>query len=143
MIWKIPFEIDALNHFAPNTIAETLDIRFVDAGEDFLVATMPVDHRTVQPMGLLHGGASVVLAETLGSIASTLCISPDENAAAVGIEVNANHLRSVTQGKVKGIVRPIRVGRKIHVWEIDIFDEKERKCCVSRLTTMVVPYSPK
>ncbi|MEL6276006.1 MAG: hotdog fold thioesterase, partial [Bacteroidota bacterium] len=105
----------------------------------YLVAEMPVDHRTVQPMRLLHGGASVALAETLGSVASLLCVEDITKKAPVGIEINANHLRSVREGgKVTGTARPIRIGRSIHVWQIDIKDERDRLVCTSRLTTMVV-----
>jgi 1,4-dihydroxy-2-naphthoyl-CoA hydrolase len=138
MIWKMPFTLQGLNTLMNGTIGGHLDIKFVDSGDDFLEAEMPVDQRTVQPFGLLHGGASVVLSETLGSVAAMLCIPEDSGQMAVGIEVNANHLRAVRKGKVTGVVRPIRVGNKVQVWEIEIFDERKRKTCVSRLTTMTV-----
>ena len=100
---------------------------------------MPVGPKTVQPMRLLHGGASVVLAETLGSIASWLACDPSEINGAVGIEINANHIKSAKEGDiVTGIVKPIKVGKTIHVWEINIYDSSEQLCCVSRLTTMIL-----
>jgi len=99
---------------------------------------MPVDHRTVQPFGILHGGASVVLAETLGSVASTLCLKDITKQTAVGLEINANHLRSVRKGYVYGKVTPIRVGRSIHVWNIEIKDDNGKVSAISRLTTMII-----
>ena len=101
-------------------------------------ATMPVDHRTKQPYGLLHGGASVALAETLGSVASWLVINP-EFFIGVGMEVNANHLRSVKEGIVTGICTPIHIQGKTHVWDIKIYDDKEQLCCVSRMTVAILP----
>ena len=119
-IWKIPFTLDDLNSRAGDTLIGHLGIQYTEIGDDYLVATMPVDHRTIQPVGILHGGASVVLAETLGSLAAALAL----NAPVVGIEVNANHLKSVSEGHVTGKVIPIRMGRKIQVWEIRISNEK-------------------
>ncbi|MCL4693172.1 MAG: hotdog fold thioesterase, partial [Candidatus Hydrogenedentes bacterium] len=107
----------------------------------YLEATMPVDTRTVQPMGLLHGGASVVLAETLGSVASVLCIDTDTHYC-VGLEVNANHIRAVRDGVVTGRVTPIHVGRSTHVWDIRIRDDRDRPVCVCRLTMAVLPRKP-
>jgi 1,4-dihydroxy-2-naphthoyl-CoA hydrolase len=121
-----------------NTILETLGIEIIEKGEDFLVGKMPVDSRTVQPMRLLHGGANVVLAETLGSIASLMIINPEEEIS-VGLDVNANHIRSVKSGWVKGIARPLSLGSKIHVWEIKITDEDDKLTCVSRLTVSILP----
>lgn len=115
-----------------------IDINFIEAGDDFLRATMPVDARTHQPYGLLHGGASVALAETMGSVASMLCVDPSENGA-VGIEINANHVRGVKSGIVAGTVRPLHVGRSTHVWEIRIENEDGKLVCVSRLTVAVIP----
>jgi len=104
-----------------------------------LIATMPVDHRTVQPMRLLHGGASVVLAESIGSTASVLCIDDITKKGVVGLEINANHLRSVKEGnKVFGKVIPIKIGRTIHVWQIEITNEEGKPTCVSRLTVAVI-----
>ena len=119
------------------TIAEILDIRFTEVGADFIKATMPVDHRTHQPYGLLHGGASCVLAETLGSIASAKVIDP-EKFICVGIEINANHIRSVRSGLVTGITTPIHIGASTHVWDIKIYDERDKLICVSRLTVAIL-----
>lgn len=120
-----------------NTIGELLDIRFTEVGPDFLKATMPVDHRTHQPYGLLHGGASCVLAETIGSVASAKVIDP-KKFICVGIEINANHVRSVRNGLVTGITTPIHIGASTHVWDIKIYDEREKLVCVSRLTVAVL-----
>lgn len=138
MIWKQEFTLEGINQICQNTLVDHLDIVFTDFGDNYLEATMPVDHRTVQPARLLHGGASVALAETIGSVASMLCIPDIETHMAVGVEINANHLRSATQGRVKGRVTPLRIGRKLHVWEIRITDERKRLLCVSRLTIAVV-----
>ena len=128
-----PAELDALS---AGTAIERLGIVFTELGDDFLRATMPVDARTVQPYGLLHGGASVLLAETLGSSAGMLCVGEGE--ACVGIEINANHLQAVTGGLVTGTARPLHVGRRTQVWEIRIEDGQGRLACVSRLTLAVV-----
>ncbi len=139
-IWKHDFTLEALNASGRNTLMEHLDIELIDSGDDYLEARMPVDERTVQPMGILHGGASVVLAETLGSLASTLCIEDLSKQTAVGVEINANHLRSVPAGQVViGRVSPIRVGRTIQVWQIDIRNAEGKAVCVSRLTIAIVP----
>lgn len=137
-IWKQDVTIDALNSMNKNTMGESIGLEFTIIGDDFLEATIPVDHRTVQPMGLLHGGASVAMAETLGSIAGVLVLEDTKKQAVVGIEINANHLRSATQGKVTGKVTPIRIGRSIQVWRIVIRDERNHHICESRLTTMVI-----
>lgn len=137
-IWAVTPTLDALNASSANTLVEHLGINITRFGDDFLEATMPVDHRTKQPMGLLHGGANVVLAETLGSIASMLCIADHSSQMPVGLEINANHLRSVTGGQVTGRVTPIRVGRSVHVWQIDIRDDQGKLSCVSRLTISIV-----
>lgn len=118
-------------------MGEHLGIEFVELGPDFLKASMPVDSRTKQPFGLLHGGASVVLAETLGSVASALIVNRDEFMC-VGLEVNANHLRSVSQGVVTGMCTPIHIGSSTHIWDIRIQDERNRLICVSRLTVAVL-----
>jgi len=137
-IWKQQTTITFLNSMGKDSLGEHIGIEFIEIGDDFLVAKMPVDHRTVQPFGILHGGASVVLAETLGSVASTLCLEDMTKQTAVGLEINANHLRSVRSGFVYGKVTPIRVGRSIHVWNIEITDDKGKVSAISRLTTMVV-----
>nr|WP_304438247.1 hotdog fold thioesterase [Pedobacter sp. Leaf176] len=137
MMWYKNFTIDDLNSRPKNHIGGLLDIKFTEIGEDFIVGTMPVDERTHQPAGILHGGASVVLAETLGSIASYMCIDP-EKYVAVGLEVNANHLRPVKHGLVKGICKPLHLGAKTQVWEIKIYDERGKMNCISRLTVAII-----
>lgn len=126
-----------LNQYSPNTMAETLGIEFTFVGEDYLEAKMPVDHRTHQPMGLLHGGASVALAETMGSVAAMCCIDTTKQYC-VGLEINANHLRSVKEGYVKGITKPIHVGKKTQVWEIRISSDSGDLVCISRITLAVL-----
>jgi uncharacterized protein (TIGR00369 family) len=121
---------------SPGTAMAPLGIVFTEVGPDYLRATMPVDARTRQPYGLLHGGASVLLAETLGSSAGMLCV--DEDSIVVGIEINANHLRGVRDGRVTGTARPLHLGRSTQVWEIRIEDDGGRLVCVSRLTLAVV-----
>lgn len=137
MIWAQRPTLEQLQKICEGTMCEFLDMRFTEVGDDFLVATMPVDHRTKQPAGLLHGGASVALAESLGSIASALCLS-DKTKMPVGIEINANHLKSATSGRVTGKVSPLRTGRSLHVWNIEISNEKNELVCVSRLSVMIV-----
>ena len=136
-IFKSGITIDYLNQFATNTLAENLGIRFTRIGEDFIEATMPVDRRTHQPMGLLHGGASVALAETLGSVAATLCVD-DSKQFCVGLEINANHLKGIREGEVTGVTKPIHIGKKTQVWEIRILNEKGELVCVSRITLAVL-----
>ena len=119
-------------------MAAHLGMEFTEVGDDYLVAKMPVDHRTMQPYKILHGGASVALAETLGSVASHLLVK-DEKEQAVGLEINANHIRPVNKGYVYGTARPLHIGRKTHVWEIRIVDERDKLVCISRLTTAIVP----
>ncbi|MDH5828967.1 hotdog fold thioesterase [Luteimonas sp. M1R5S18] len=136
-MFRADVSLDQLNALSRNTAMEPLGIAFTEIGPDYLRATMPVDARTHQPYGLLHGGASVLLAETLGSSAGGLC-APDGHGV-VGIEINANHLRGVRSGLVTGTARPLHVGRSTQVWEIRIEDEAGRLVCVSRLTLAVVP----
>lgn len=137
-IWfKKELSIEELTSLCDQTIAELLDLKFIETGSNFIKATMPVDHRTHQPYGLLHGGASCVLAETLGSIASAHVIDP-EKFICVGIEINANHIRSVRNGLVTGITTPIHIGASTHVWDIKIYDEREKLVCVSRLTVAIL-----
>jgi 1,4-dihydroxy-2-naphthoyl-CoA hydrolase len=128
---------DALNALSRGTAIEQLGIVFTELGADFLRGTMPVDTRTRQPYGLLHGGASVLLAETLGSTAGNLCV-PDGHRC-VGIEINANHLRAARDGTVTGTARPLHIGARTQVWQIRIEDERARPVCVSRLTLAVIP----
>ncbi len=129
--------VEQLNTRRVGTAMEAMGIVFTELGEDFLRGTMPVDARTLQPYGLLHGGASVVLAETLGSLAANLCLDDQANQQAVGIEINANHLRGVTAGLVTGTARPVHVGRSTQVWDIRIEDDQGRAVCVSRLTLAI------
>lgn len=136
MMWKRSTTLETLNAMGADNMVGLLDIQFTRIGEDELEATMPVDSRTHQPFGLLHGGASVVLAETLGSVAGYLCTQGEQKV--VGLEINANHLRSVRSGKVRGVCRALHTGGRHQVWQIDIYDEQQRLCCSSRLTTAVV-----
>ncbi|KAA6438623.1 hotdog fold thioesterase [Dyadobacter flavalbus] len=130
--------LQAIQSLSQNTLSDHLGIEFTEIGPDHITARMPVDKRTHQPFGILHGGASVVLAETLGSIASFLCLPDSEKQHAVGLEINANHLRSVKEGFVYGTVKPVHVGRSTHVWEIRIVNELDKPVCISRLTVAVV-----
>ena len=130
--------LDAVQSFSKNTISSHLGIEFIEIGADYIVAKMPVDQRTHQPFGILHGGASVVLAETLGSIASFLCLKDPDKQHAVGLEINANHLRSAREGFVYGKVTPIHVGRTTHIWDIKITNEENKLVCISRLTVAIV-----
>ena len=136
MIWKVKPDVEVINNFNKDTLVAHLGIEIVEVGSDFIKSKMPVDHRTRQPMGLLHGGASVVLSESVGSIASWL-VTADQTKNIVGIEVNANHLKSAKSGFVFGITKPIRIGRTLHVWNTEIYDEDDILLCVSRLTVMV------
>ena len=136
-IWYKKHTLAALNALATGTLMEALEIRFTEIGEDYLSATMPVDRRTFQPAGLLHGGASVALAESLGSMASHLVVDPGKFRC-VGIEVNANHTRAAKSGVVTGTARPAHLGRSTHVWEIRIADESGRTVCLSRLTMAIL-----
>ena len=137
-LWKQDTSLAEVNGWSPNTMIERLGIQVVDIGDDYVRGTMPVDARTHQPYGLLHGGASVSLAETLGSVAAMLCVDA-KTELAVGLEINANHVRGVTSGTVTGTARPIHVGRSSQVWEIRIEDERGRLVCIARLTVAVVP----
>lgn len=137
MIWFREFTVEDLNSRPKNHLGGLLGIEFTEIGEDYLKGTMPVDERTHQPAGILHGGASVVLAETLGSIASYMCIDP-ELYQAVGLEINANHLRPVKSGKVTGVCQVLHRGAKTHVWEIKIYDDRGKMNCVSRITVAVI-----
>ncbi len=137
MIWAQKPPLELLQKMCVGTMCEHLDMVFTEIGDDYLVATMPVDHRTKQPAGLLHGGASVALAESLGSIASALCLKGQDKMP-VGIEINANHLKSATSGRVTGRCTSIRRGQSLHVWNIEIHNENNELVCVSRLTVMIV-----
>jgi 1,4-dihydroxy-2-naphthoyl-CoA hydrolase len=129
--------VEHLKQMGAGTMGEYIGLDLTEVGPDFLKATMPVDHRTKQPYGLLHGGASCVLAETLGSVSSALVINP-EKFICVGIEINANHVRSAREGFVTGICTPIHLGASTHVWDIRIHDEKNKLICISRLTVAIL-----
>jgi len=136
-MWFKNFTIEDLHQSAKGTMMEHIGIEFTDIGEDYLAAKMPVDHRTTQPAGLLHGGASVALAESLGSMAAYRCLDP-EKLYCVGLEINANHIRSVKDGYVHGIAKPLHMGRNTHIWEIKITDQDKKLICVSRLTMAII-----
>lgn len=119
------------------TMGEYLGIEWTELGDNFLKARMPVDHRTRQPYGLLHGGASCALAETIGSVASAMVVD-HAKFYCVGLEINANHIRSAREGFVTGVASPLHIGSSTHVWDIKIYDEKEKLVCVSRLTVAVI-----
>jgi 1,4-dihydroxy-2-naphthoyl-CoA hydrolase len=136
-IWRNEVTAEVLIERARNTLAEHLNIRVTQIGPDYLQATMPVNPQTHQPSGILHGGASVALAETVGSLAANLCVDL-EKFVCVGQEINANHLRPVSSGLVTGTARPFHIGARSHVWGIEIRDENEKLVCISRLTMAVV-----
>ncbi|HPN19236.1 MAG TPA: hotdog fold thioesterase [Chitinophagales bacterium] len=139
-IWKVTdITVDALNQQSKGTLVEHLGIEMTELGDDFVKAKMPVDNRTRQPLGLLHGGAHVVLAESLGSMAANLCLDITKEYA-LGLDINSNHLKSARDGFVTGIAKPIHIGTKTQVWEIKIYDEKENLLNISRLTMMVLSY---
>jgi 1,4-dihydroxy-2-naphthoyl-CoA hydrolase len=137
MVFLTKPSLDQLNSSGKNNMVSHLGIVFTAVGDDFIEATMPVDSRTKQPMGLLHGGANVVLAETLGSVAASLTVNNDKQAV-VGLEINANHLKSVREGLVKGTAKPIHLGKTTQVWEIKIVNEANQLCCISRLTMAIL-----
>lgn len=137
-IWRQTTDLQQLNEWNRGCMVEHLGMRVTEIGAEHVRGTMPVDPRTRQPFGLLHGGASVALAETLGSMAASLCVDPATQMA-VGLEINANHLRAVTTGWVIGTARPIHVGRSTQVWDIRIENEAGQPVCISRLTMAVVP----
>lgn len=136
MIWKRHLTLEALNDTSVNNMVAHLGIVYTHIGDTTLEAEMPVDSRTCQPFGLLHGGASAVLAETLGSMAGYLLTRDGE--CVVGTELNATHHRAVTQGKVRGVCQPLHRGRQTQSWEIVVFDEQGRRCCTCRLSTLII-----
>lgn len=138
MIWKKRYTVRELQESSKGSLLEHLDIKLLEIGSDYLIARMPVDHRTHQPLGLLHGGASAALAESMGSFASMLMIEDPEEKMPVGVSINANHLNTVSDGYVFARAQPVKTGRTIHVWRIDITDERQRLICTSRLTVMIV-----
>lgn len=130
--------IEKLHPLGINTMTEWLGFEWTELGDDYIKARMPVDHRTNQPYGLLHGGASCVLAETIASVGSAMVIDHSKFLC-VGLEINANHIRSAKQGFVTGIATPLHLGSTTHVWDIKIYDEREKLVCVSRLTVAIIP----
>ncbi len=138
MIWhKKDLLLQEIIHLGLGTMGEHIGLVFTEVGPDYIKGTMPVDARTRQPYGLLHGGASCVLAETLGSVASALVID-QEKFICVGLEINANHIRGVREGIVTGIAKPLHIGASTHVWDIKIHDDREKLVCVSRLTVAIL-----
>ena len=138
MIWfKKDLQLQNIQALGKNTMGQHIGIELTELGPDFLRGTMPVDERTIQPYGLLHGGASCVLAETLGSIAAALVIDPSQYIC-VGLEINANHIRGVREGKVTGTATPLHLGGSTHVWDIKIVDDRGKLICVSRHTVAII-----
>jgi 1,4-dihydroxy-2-naphthoyl-CoA hydrolase len=135
-IWRSPRSIEDLNSSHRDTLIGSLGIVFTEIGKDFVRGTMPVDARTVQPYGLLHGGASVALAETLGSTGAAMCV--DDEYQVVGQEINANHVRAGRSGLVTGTARPVHIGGRTHVWSIDIVNDAQKLVCISRITVAVI-----
>lgn len=136
-IWYKRQTLEGINALGQGTMVEHLEIEFTEIGDDYLVATMPVDQRTKQPLGLLHGGASAALAETLGSVASILCLD-SEKYYAVGLVLNSNHMLAVREGFVTGYTRPLHLGRSTHVWDIEIFNSQKKLVNVTRLTMAIL-----
>lgn len=138
-IWFNDNPLEKINNFRKNTMVDHLEISFTEIGDDYLKATMPVNVKTIQPQGLLHGGASVALAETMGSVGSWFVANPETIKAAVGVEINANHLNSAREGDlITGILKPIKLGKTLHVWEIKMYNKEEKLCCISRFTAMLL-----
>jgi 1,4-dihydroxy-2-naphthoyl-CoA hydrolase len=139
-IWHQPYQLSDIG-FKGACLPNHIGIEFIEIGPDYLRARMPVDGRTLQPFGILHGGASVALAETLGSTAAALVVDRTKQRV-VGQEINANHVRAASEGYVIGTARPVHLGRRSHVWEIRIADEKDRLVCISRITMYVLDRAP-
>ena len=135
-IWKQPISIDILHRISQGTANAHLGMEFLEVGDDFITARVPVDHRTIQPSGLLHGGVSVALAETLGSCGAAFCVP--EGFRTVGLDINANHLKGASSGWVTGTTRPVHIGRTTHVWAIELRNEAGELTCVSRITMAVL-----
>lgn len=137
-MWKTNPTLESLNDIGRGSLSEHLGIEFTEVGSDYIKARMPVDHRTKQPMGLLHGGASAALSETMGSIAGVLIIEDMSKQSIVGIEINANHLSSAKSGYVHATTKPVKIGRRLQVWNTEIHDDEGKLICTSRLTTMII-----
>jgi uncharacterized protein (TIGR00369 family) len=136
-IWTQDVTVDTFNERAKNTLCSHLGIEFIEIGDDFLIATMPVDERTRQPMGIMHGGASCVLAETIGSMAAQYCVDM-ETKYCVGLDINTNHIRSISEGHVLGIASPYHLGRSTQVWSIEIHNKEHKLISANRLTMAVL-----
>jgi 1,4-dihydroxy-2-naphthoyl-CoA hydrolase len=136
MIWKVKPDIIDLNNLNRNTLVSHLGIEITEIGDDYISSKMPVNHHTRQPMGLLHGGASAVLSESVGSLAGWM-VCGDIHKSVVGIEINANHLKSVKEGFVYGTTRPVKLGRTIQVWSTEIYNDNKEHICTSRLTVLI------
>ena len=136
-IWFEPFTIEQIQARGKGTMIEHIGIQLTEIGSDFLMGTMPVDHRTIQPMKILHGGASVVLAETLGSLAANLVVNP-ATTYCVGMEINANHIRAAGSGLITGTAKPFHLGSSTQVWNIEMMNEERKLICISRLTMAVL-----
>ncbi len=137
MIWQSPITLEILTRFSQNTLLTHLGIEFTEIGPDFLIAKMPVDARTHQPLGILHGGASCVLAETVGSMAANFCVEADKKYC-VGLDINTNHIRVIKSGDVFGKATPFHLGQSTQVWQIEIQDDRQRLISISRLTMAVL-----
>ena len=135
-IWKQPISVDILQDISKGTATEHLAIEFLEVGDDFIIARIPVDHRTIQPYGLLHGGVSVALAETLGSCGAAFCVP--EGFRTVGLDINANHLKGASSGWVTGTTHPVHIGRSTQVWAIELKNDAGELTCVSRITMAVL-----
>lgn len=136
MIWKIPVTVEEINHRCRNTLCDHLGIEFIEIGDEHMTARMPVDARTHQPLGSVHGGATAALAETVGSVAANCCI--DSTKAAFGLELNINHIRKVKSGFVTGVAKPLHLGNTTQVWDIRIYNEVKQLISAARLTIAVV-----
>jgi len=136
-IWRNEVELDTVNAMSAKDMIGRLGFAYTAIGDDFLVATFMIDERTRQPMGLLHGGMSCAVSESMGSVAANLCVDRTRHAC-VGIELNASHLRGASEGQINARCTPIRVGRSTQVWQTDLYDDRERHLCVSRLTVAVI-----
>ncbi len=131
-------DLKSLNDLTTGNLSGHVGIEYIEIGSDYLIAKMPVDERTIQPAGILHGGASVVLAETLGSVASFYCLDPEQKKLPVGLEISANHIKSVSSGWVYGKVTPKHIGRRTHLWQIEITNDDGQLVCLSKITVMII-----
>lgn len=139
-IWKTPIDIKLANERSQNTMASLVGIEFIEVGDDYLIARMPIDHRTLQPIGIMHGGASCVLAETVGSTAANYCVDINTHYC-VGLDINTNHIRSMRSGLVIGTAKPYHIGRSTQVWSIEVKDEAGKLVSINRLTMAVLTRS--